>query len=462
MDWYAPVVRYVIHPLWALKDGERHLAILRDLERWQYLSLDELARHRMERLKALLIHAHDTCPYYQTAFRTSGIDPRDVQSFDDFRNIPMLTKEDIQNHGSEMVSSRFRQEQLVADKTGGSTGKPIHYFRDTFRRDMQKAAAIRHDRWASLDIGDKIAVIWGHREDLAAAARLKARIRNILLDRLLYLDASTMSDRSVDDFLRKLKRFRPDGYLGYANSLYQVALIMKEKGFSVPAGARSVISSAEVLHDHERHLIEETFGVKVYDRYGCREFGPIASQCEYRQGLHIAADYLYVEFLDDQGRPVQDGTQGDIVITDLFNYGMPFIRYRIEDVGTPQAGKCACGRRLPLMGSLAGRVTDFLVTPEGVRVSGASVTIALIANIPGLAQAQFIQHEVGSMKMKIVRSPKFNDDSLQFLKTELPKYFGNTMNITLEYVDSIPKEKSGKFRFSICTVKMPGNAAPTT
>jgi phenylacetate-CoA ligase len=453
MDWYSPVVKHVIHPLWAFKDGERHLRILRDLEQWQYSSPEKLAEHRMERLRGLVIHAYDTCPYYRDIFHAHGIEPRRIQSFDDFRKIPMLTKEDIQGYSSRMVSSMFTPEQLVSDKTGGSTGKPIHYYRDVFRRDMQKAAAIRHNRWVNLDIGDKIAVVWGHREDLAVMAKLKSRIRNVLLDRMLYLDASSMSDHDVGGFLEKLEKFRPDGYLGYANSLYQVSLFMKEKGFSAPSGARSVISSAEVLHDHERELIEEMFGVKVFDRYGCREFGPIASECEYRSGLHIAADYLYVEFLDEHDEPVEYGKQGNIVVTDLFNYGMPFIRYRIEDVGVPVSGTCGCGRMLPLMDNLAGRVTDFLITPEGVRVSGASVTIALIANVPGLSQAQFIQHEHDSMKMKIVRSDEFNEDSLRFLENELPKYFGHTMKIDLEYVESIPKEKSGKFRFSICTLK---------
>jgi len=318
---------------------------------------------------------------------------------------------------------------------------------------MQKAAAIRHDRWARQDIGDKIAVIWGHRGDLSGMAQLKSRIRNRLLDRLLILDASSVTDRKLDDFIKDLERFRPAGYLGYANALFQVALRAQESGLGLPQGAKSVIASAEVLHRHERDLIEKMFQAPVFDRYGCREFGPIASQCESLSGLHIAADYLYVEFLNDGNEPVEFGQQGHIVVTDLFNLGMPFIRYRIEDVGTPLEGRCGCGRSLPLMDSLGGRVTDFLITPEGVKVSGASVTIALIANVPGLAQAQFIQHESASLTMKVVRRDTFNEESLTFLKTELPKYFGPSMKVNIEYVEAIPREPSGKYRFSICTIK---------
>lgn len=452
MDWYALVVKHVVHPLWALKDGERHLSILKDLERRQYLSPDDLARHQMERLRLLVRHAHATCPYYRELFQAHGIEALNINSFEDFRKIPLLKKEDIQRHKDRMTSTQYRVDELVPDKTGGSTGKPIHYFRDAFRRDMQKAAAIRHDRWARQDIGDKIAVIWGHRGDLSGMKKLKSRIRNKVLDRLLILDASSVTDEKLGGFIKDLERFRPAGYLGYANALYQLALYAQENGLRFPPGAKSVIASAEVLQKHERDLIEQMFQTPVFDRYGCREFGPIASQCECLTGMHIAADYLYVEFLNDGNEPVEFGEQGHIVVTDLYNLGMPFIRYRIEDVGTPLAGRCRCGRTLPLMGSLAGRVTDFLITPEGVKVSGASVTIALIANVPGLAQAQFIQHEKGSLTMKVVRRDAFNDDSLRFLHEELPKYFGPSMKVDIEYVDAIPPEPSGKFRFSICTI----------
>lgn len=452
MDWYAPIVKHVVHPLWALKDGEMHLSILKDLERWQYLSPDDLARHQMERLRLLVRHAHATCPYYRELFQAHGIEADNINSFEDFRKIPLLKKEDIQRHKDRMTSTQYRVDELVPDKIGGSTGKPIHYFRDVFRRDMQKAAAMRHDRWARQDIGDKIAVIWGHRGDLSGMKKLKSRIRNKVLDRLLILDASSVTDEKLSGFIKDLERFRPAGYLGYANALFQLAQYAQENGLRFPPGAKSVIASAEVLQKHERDLIEQMFQTPVFDRYGCREFGPIASQCECLNGMHIAADYLYVEFLNDGNEPVEFGEQGHIVVTDLYNLGMPFIRYHIEDVGTPLAGRCRCGRTLPLMGSLAGRVTDFLITPEGVKVSGASVTIALIANVPGLAQAQFIQHEIGSLTMKVVRRDAFNEDSLRFLHEELPKYFGPSMRVDIEYVDAIPPEPSGKYRFSICTI----------
>ncbi len=452
MDWYAPVVKHLIHPLWAFKDGEKHLAVLRDLERWQYLDPEALREHQLKRIREITVHAGNTSPYYRELFRTHGIEPMEIRSFEDFRKIPLLAKEDIQRHEKSMASTAFSLEQLFPDKTGGSTGKPISYYRDYPRRDMQKAAAIRHDRWAHQDIGDKIAVIWGHREDVALMSRLKARLTNAVLDRRCYLDASSMTEHDLSAFLRKMKTFRPDGFLGYANALYQAALFMEEKGLSLPNDIKSVISSAEMLHPHERELIEQAFGARVFDRYGCREFGPIASECETHEGLHMAADYLYIEFLDERGEPVPDGEAGNIVITDLFNRGMPFIRYRIEDVGMPLNGRCECGRTLPRMDKLAGRVTDFLITPEGVRVSGASVTIGLIANIPGLAQAQFIQETAGALRMKVVRRESFNEDSAAFLRRELSRYFGSSMQIDIEYVDSIPKEPSGKFRFSICRI----------
>lgn len=453
MDLYAPIVKHIIHPIWVLKDGEYFHPVLRALEKSQFITSENLIELQIKKLKEITIHAYETCAYYREIFKSHTIEPRDICTFEDFRKVPLLTKESIQINGDNMVSSLFNKKDLIPDKTGGSTGKPIHYFHDKQKRKVLKAAEVRHDRWAGQDIGDKIAAIWGHRGDLAGKDKIKARIRNALLSRKLILDASSVTEKEMMSFLNHLIRFQPAGYLGYANALYEMSLFIKNKGLSTPKSARSAISSAEVLHEHERRSIEEAFGVKVFDRYGCREFGPIASECTSHKGLHIAADCLYVEFLDDMQEPVRNGEHGNIVITDLYNFGMPFIRYKIEDVGVPLEGSCDCGIKLPRMDKIAGRVTDFIITPEGVRVSGAAVTIALIANIPGVAQAQFIQETLQFMRLKIVRGDDFNADSIQLLEQELPKYFGNTMVIENEFVDTIPKEPSGKYRFSICKLK---------
>jgi len=449
VDWYASVAKHVVYPLWAVKDGERYLSILRDLETSQHFSPDKLARLRLGRLRTIIEYAYENCPFYKERFDKSGFVPSSLESFADIQVIPCLTKEDIQTRRDDIVARRFRgSPRLMADRTGGSTGKPLHYYRDRRRFDYLKASAIRHDRWAGHDIGDKQAVIWGNRHDFSGKDELKSRIRNLMLDRKLVLDSSSITEDKMAEFVEAIRRFRPKTVLAYANSCALFAKYLLDKGIE-DIRVDSVITSAELLDPDDRIAIEQAFHCRVFDRYACREIGMIASECEAHDGLHINAECVYVEFVRD-GRPAAPGEEGDVIITDLVNFGMPFIRYRIEDVGVPTDRLCSCGRGLPLMEMVAGRTTDFLLCPDGRKVSGAALTIYLIANTPGVRQAQIVQETRGSVRLRLVRSEEFTEDSMAFLEKQVPEFFGEAMRVEYEFVDAIPSEPSGKYRFSIC------------
>jgi phenylacetate-CoA ligase len=261
-----------------------------------------------------------------------------------------------------------------------------------------------------------------------------------------------MSRQTMEKFIQELRSFQPRTILAYANAMHLFAQYCKESGVS-DIRPKSIITTAEVLHEHQRTEIEEVFGCRVFNRYGCREVSVIASECEEHDGMHINADALYFEIIKDDSRPANPGETGDIIITDLYNFGMPFIRYKIEDMGVMTDRKCSCGRGLPLMEMVAGRVTDFLVTPDGTRVSGAALTIYIIANTAGVRQAQFIQNEEKLIILKIVRGNDFNNDSTEFLYQKFHEFFGFNMKVEIQFVDNIPKEASGKYRFSICNLK---------
>lgn len=450
MDWYAPVAKHLVHPLWAFKDGERHISLWRELERSQYFSREALEKLQLERLKTLLIHAYENSSFYRDRFDAAGFSASGVSSIADIASIPLLTKEDIQNHKSDLVAKNIPGSDLMQDRTGGSTGKPLIYYRDRGRADHSRAAAMRHDGWAGYRVGDKLALIWGNRHDFSRSQELKWKIRNRLLDRKLILDSSSITEQGMMEFARNLREFKPKTILAYANSCALVASFFLENDIR-DITVESVITSAEVLHESEREIIEKAFGCKVFNRYGCREVGVIASECEVHSGLHINSECVLVEFLQD-GRPVKPGEQGDVVITDLLNFGMPFIRYRIEDVGIPAYRQCSCGRGLPLMENVAGRVTDFLLAPDGRHISGASLTIYLIANTPGVKQAQIIQESLESLRLKIVKGEDFTEDSVAFINKKAPEFFGHDMKVECEFVEAIPKEPSGKYRFSICRI----------
>jgi phenylacetate-CoA ligase len=238
-------------------------------------------------------------------------------------------------------------------------------------------------------------------------------------------------------------------YIAYANSLYLYARFLEETGGDWHR-PQAVITSAEYLDPERRAVIERVLGCRVFDRYGSRETGVIASECDAHDGLHQCAETLYLEFARD-GRAVAPGEQGRLLVTDLANPAMPFIRYEIGDVGAPHAGgPCACGRGLPRMEMAGGRVTDFLLTPEGGIVSGAALTIYLIANAPGVVQAQLVQEVRDRILIRLVPGDDYGDATHAFFAEQIPRFFGTGMRYDVEEVAEIPSEASGKHRFSIC------------
>lgn len=385
-------------------------------------------------------------------FTSAGITPSDIKSPEDMLKIPPLTKKDIQNDLAELKSNAFSGKDLISDKTGGSTGSPLIFFYDKERLASRQAAALRHDSWTTWSVGKKMALLWGAVSDLSVFKSIKGQIRNLLLNRKIVLDTSSLTEERLWNFVHQLKKYNPKYFLAYANSMALFAQFVRDNHV-IGIHPTAIITSAEVLTPENRELIESVFGCKVYNRYGCRELSVIASECSCHAGMHMNAENLYIEFVRD-GRHVKAGETGEVIVTDLLNYGMPFIRYQIGDMGSPIDDHCTCGRGLPLMDMVSGRVTDFIITPEKKMVSGVAIATYVITNIPGIKQIQFIQNTIEQVKIRLVKNKEFNEDSLKKLNSNIIKLLSDKMIIEIEYVDNIPLEKSGKYRFSISTVNV--------
>jgi phenylacetate-CoA ligase len=449
MDLTALAIRHVLFPLWAAQSGSTRLRHLAELEKSQYWSGEMLAERQWAQFQAMLMHAFETCPYYRAKYQTAGIAPADIRSREDLDRVPTLTKEEIQGHRDEMVSATYAGRALMADMTGGSTGSPMQFHYDRERFESRKGATLRHNRWAGWEIGDRAAILWGAPQDTMLSGRLRDRLRAWIEDRSLMLDAAELSEASMRSFARTLLKYQPVMLQAYANTLGLFAQYVRAERVE-GIRPRGIVCSAEVLTSENRRLIEETFGCPVFNRYGCREFAVIASECEAHDGLHINADHLLVEALVD-GRSRSD-EDGEIVITDLRNFAMPMIRYRIRDVGRIRRAPCRCPRGLPLMDLSGGRVTDFLRTTSGSKVSGVVIATYVITNIPGIRQIQFVQHEPDAVTINLVKGPHWSPASLDELTARARRYLGEGMRLSIEYRDRIAQERSGKYRFSISTL----------
>jgi len=449
VDPYAVVVRKVVAPLQALREGRPVYRVLRELERTQYLPAGEIRERQFQKLRRLVAYAAERCPLYAERFRAAGLDPGGFR-LEDFQRVAPLTKADVRARTLDIQARGFPPGQRLASRTGGSTSVPLEFFVDRDSNVRKTACTLRHNHWAGWREGDKVAMVWGA-YDLRAS--LKVRLRNLLLERAIALDTLRLDAAMMHDFARRMRSFRPRVMFGHSHSLYILACFMLQHGYGAPS-VRTVVSTSTVLADVERQTLEDVFQCRVFDRYGCEEVSLIASECEAHRGLHLNSDHLLVEFLVD-GRAAAPGECGEIHLTDLTNYAMPFIRYRVEDAGTPSDLACPCGRGLPLLERVQGRVADFIVTPEGRVIFGVSILDNFTAKFLGLERVQIVQDRIDHLRFRIVRGEGFTDATLAEFRARIPAFFGPSMRCDFEFVDDIPREASGKYRFTISQIPNP-------
>jgi phenylacetate-CoA ligase len=447
MDIYTPLCRNVVAPLWALKESSPYLRHLKLLEASQYLPLDEIRVNQLARLKALLVHSYKNSPYYRKKWQEIGFHPEDLKCLADIEKLPLLTKDDIRIEKDRIVARNIPAANLIQRETSGSTGVPLRFFVDEASQQFKRACTLRSNQWSGWRFGEKAAAIWGNPDP---GKSFRAWLRNILLDRYDYLDTLKMDKADMLIFYNRQIRRAPTLLFGHAHSLYLFALFLESECLAV-FPVKGIISTAMVLHDFERRKIESVFGRKVSNRYGCEEVSLIASECEAHEGLHINLDNLIVELIRD-GKEVPSNVPGDIVVTDLSNYGMPFIRYRVGDVGLMSGQNCSCGRSLPLLKRVEGRIADYVITPEGSFISGISLTENFTTLLPEVRQMQIIQERIDLLVFNIVRGADFNRASEDRIAALVKERFGHRMMYRINEVTHIPQEASGKYRFCICKI----------
>ncbi|MBM3978876.1 MAG: phenylacetate--CoA ligase family protein [Planctomycetes bacterium] len=431
--------RHLMHPLMAWREGKSHLRHLRALERTQFDAPEVIRARQLGALKAQLHHAWDTVPYYRAAWSKAGVHPSDVRELADLEAFPVVTKADIRRHNRALVSSAYDVSKCRKKTTSGSTGVPLTIYCDEPAMQFKAACTIRSDQWSGYRLGQRVAKVWGNPEYRHFG--LKGRLRHYFFDRAVYLDTLNLNDDRIGEFAKRIQRHRPGLIFGHAHSLYLVACALK-KSRVLDVRPNGIISTAMILHDWQRAVIEQVFGCKVTNRYGCEEVSLIASECEEHNGLHVNADSLYHEVASD----------GKLLVTDLVNRAMPLIRYQVGDVVVPSARVCKCGRGLPLIERVEGRDADYVVTPAGNLISGISLTENFAMHIPGTAQVQIVQESVTLLRIRLVTDDTFNDGSRGKIAELVRATFGDGVAHDVELVDAIPQEPSGKYRFCISKV----------
>jgi phenylacetate-CoA ligase len=307
----------------------------------------------------------------------------------------------------------------------------------------------RNKKWAGYGIGDKEVLIWGSAIDIGKYNSIRNRVHSLVTGTRM-ISAYEMSQDKMDQHIRILKRFKPKILVSYPSILEIFAEHCQGKKAWFPS-LSGIITSAETLMPHQRELFEQVFRVPVFNRYGCREFGDIAQECEQHAGMHINTDRFYLEILDDQGQPCPPGKQGEIYITDLDNYGMPFIRYQIGDSAAWSSYDCSCKRGLHLLSHVEGRSLDVVKAPNGNRIGGTFWTI-LFKKRPGIKQFQLIQEHINNIRVLYIPDEELIPESVKYFNKKIMEKCGSDILIEYEQVDKIPKTTTGKTRIIVSKV----------
>ncbi|WP_437278323.1 phenylacetate--CoA ligase family protein [Sorangium sp. So ce375] len=397
---------------------------------------------------ATLHFAERHVPFYRARFAEYGVRAASVKAPEDLLRFPVLTKADLRAHGQDLLAEGF-VGRLYASGTGGSTGEPVQFRFDHHTYERRIAAAMRSDGWAGGRLGDRELHLWSTTlvsETLVKKA--KRSIHEAILRRKM-ISAFDLSDRGLAALLDGIARYRPQLIVGYASALHHAARYALSEGRELPA-PRGIVSSAERLFAHQREAIERAFGAPVFDRYGCRELMLIASECERHAGKHINMENVFVELIRD-GRHALPGEPGEVVVTDLVCRSMPLIRYKNQDVAIAAEAPCACGRGLPMLASVEGRVLDLLVGPDGQLLAGEFFP-HLIKDQPAIARYQVYQDRQRAITVKLVPDKGFQPETARRIERMVRQHLGERADVCVQIVDHIPLTSGGKHRVTLSEV----------
>lgn len=398
----------------------------------QWLSKEEIEKLQFIKLKKLIKHAYDNVPYYNSLFIKNNLHPRDIKTLGDIKKIPITSKKDLQKAGLKNTSAKnFKCFNYYKDSTSGSTGEPFSFLGEIKHRDISTALTIRGYNWAKHKTGEPMISLWGRHEENIPTKIYK-----------FFLNQKTISAFDIEGNFQKsiltIQKFKPKLLVAYASAIVQFGRLCQEnkiKDLKIP----SIITSAETLYYEDKKMLENVFSAKVFNRYGSRELGQIAHECEQSKGLHVSDEYMIINF--EKFNDSQDLKK--IIITHLDKYAMPLIRYETGDLGVPSNSKCACGRNLTLIEKVSGRTTDFLKLSTGKSVSFLYFNYVFEQFGPYIKNFQIIQKNWDNMTIKIVPTKKYTNSKGVELINKLSEELTG-INLTIEKTDAIPLNKAGK------------------
>ena len=450
MSRYGSAFYQTILPAWETGIRRRPtLSYLDKLEESQWLDRDRLLELQAMELRKLIHHAFNHVPHYRAVMEKAGVVPSDIRSAADLRRLPILTKNSAHAAGS-LRASTVEPFPTIKKSTGGSTGQPLQFGYDPNSEYWRIAVKLRGWGWSGYRPGERMIYFWG--PPPGTQPPLKKRLK-IGVDRYVrretYIDCTIRSDQQLAHVVETIRREKPKGFICFSQSGSDVARYIVENRLrdwdTIP-----VLCCGEQLAPQARGLFTQAFGPAVFETYGCREVMLIGMECEHHNGLHMSMENLVTEVIvreGDQERPARPGETGEVVLTDLHNFGMPFIRYANGDLATlTEDTACPCGRGLARIATVEGRVADSVRDGNGDLVCGIlfsrifSMSDALAGSV---RHWQAIQRKDRSVTVKLVLLRELDSVSREDLRRAFERYLKG-LPCKIEPVDEIPPAPNGK------------------
>jgi len=445
--WRIYVILFPLHH-WMISYNAA--GYLKDMKKTQWLKMSQLQDFQEEKLRKLINQAYYHVPFYREYFLKNNLTPDDVRTIDDLRKLPIIDKKIVtQNLYSGLIADNCDKKKMQRVTTSGSTGEPFVVYASKLQLEMRWAATRRSLEWMGYRFGDKQLRLWHKYLGMRGIESLK-EILEAFFARRKFIPAYEMSAENLEKFIKRMEKFRPAILDGYAESYNLIASYFRNRSYNGPS-PKGIMSSAQTLPEESRRIIEEKFHCRVFDKYGSREFaGGIAYECEHHQGYHVVAECNIIEIIKD-GRPAMPGEIGEVVITELNNYDLPLIRYKLGDLAMQldNSQPCLCGRGLPRIGTIQGRAQATIVGTSRQFIPGTFFARLFADHSYAVKQFQVVQNKFGEVDLNIVKANLFTDEVLAMILKTMKKFMGEDLVIHVNFVDQIALGRTGKMQHSV-------------
>jgi len=429
-----------------LRFGPGYAQSLKEYRQREFYSLQQWQEWQREQLRPLLTACAQHVPYYCQHWSE---EQKQAARQGNLQALPLLEKAALRAEAKAFLRQDLRPGAVQEFFTSGSTGTPISSFYSL--QEVRRALALREARsanWAGVSFSRPRATFSGRLVEPNPLSH-GPFYRFNLAENQVYFSAFHLRPQNAHAYAQALERHKIEWATGYAVSFYLLAKFMLQEGVKPPSSLRAVITTSEKLTCEMRQVMEQAYGCRVYEEYSTVENAIFASECEQGR-LHLSPDVSVVEILRPDGSPCSPGEIGEVVVTGLSRSYHPLIRFRLGDLAAWDETPCACGRHMPVLREVVGRVEDVVIGPDGrqmVRFHG------IFAHQPHIIEGQIVQETLKQIRVRLVPAPGFDQADEREVIQRVQQRLGPEVAVSIELVSEIPRSRAGKFQAVISHLK---------